>query len=650
MEVELRKKLRGVEDKLAGVKEKMRSLRKEEKLLLSERTELDFRLKDALEAKTCAFVGEDWLREKFPWSSKVRELLSRFDLSEFRPLQLESINIILSGHDLLLIMPTGGGKSLCYQIPGLVKQGVCLVVSPLISLMEDQTLSLTRIGVRSSFLSANTSRDDATVTYRELSDPSASLKFLFVTPERVSKSKKLISCLEKAHAQSLLSLIVVDEVHCASQWGHDFRPDYKKLSILKLQFPSVPILGLTATATGQVLADVEDILSLSSPRLLRTGFNRRNLFFEVRAKPEQLLKQVEMLVAMIQLEFCGDSGIIYCLSKRDCENISLKLQENGLSAACYHADVLPHVRREVHLKWLNGDILIVVSTVAFGLGIDKKNVRFVIHHSLAKSVANYYQECGRAGRDGAAARCVLLYRPQDYFSHSCMVMTERTGICNLDAMARYCQDVSSCRRVLLAQHFNEEFQAGDCDMCDNCFISRSNTIASLNAAVSSSNFEVRQMYKAMIELIELAAARKERLTAAKLLTSWKKQYKSESKLLSDYACMCIIMRGLLDGIFREDYHFTPYNTISYLLVGFSADTLLSDTHGVLDKFEFRERNYELLAPLLRSHFENFTANNCSVTKPKTPIVISDGSSDSDEDYKFKSKRFCAEQSAISCDD
>ena len=651
--MELTEQLRLITDKLASVREQIKSLRREERSLASEKTEIESMLEDTQRAD----AGEegDWSREDFPWSTRVRELLTAFRIPEFRPFQLESINAVLSGSDLLLIMPTGGGKSLCYQIPALVRPGFCLVVSPLISLMEDQTLSLASLGVEARLLSSEAPREEASLILRLLSDPASALKVLFVTPERVARSKRLISSLEKAHQLSLLSLIVIDEVHCASQWGHDFRPDYKKLCIFKLQFGGVPILGLTATASAQVLRDVQEILRLPVPVVLRCGFNRANLFCEVRMKAESVKDQVASLVALISGEFPGESGIVYCLSKKDCELVAAQLQANGLSAGSYHADLSMSRRREVHHSWLGGDVLVVVATVAFGLGIDKKNVRFVIHHSLPKSVANYYQECGRAGRDGNSARCVLFFRPQDYFSHSTMVMTEKTGIRNLNAITQYCLDGSTCRRVLVAQHFNEPFDALVCDkMCDNCQMALDMPTGSPMSTAVAKHGEV---CKSLFRLLESASIRKERLTAIKLLALWRKECRPQSRAVSSFACMCILMQGLIIGVFREEYHFTPYSTISYIVASSYASALednLSKCPALNPSvLEYRETRSGELVDLISSRVRNFNSipllppNLCKPFRTNESIFLNISSdSDSAEECELNPKKFCSEQSAI----
>lgn len=252
---------------------------------------------------------QDWEKGVFPWTDKVQSLMtSTFKLDSFRPLQLSSINATLSSRDSVLIMPTGGGKSLCYQLPSLINNGLTLVISPLVSLMQDQLLAVQTLQIESSMLNAATPRDEVTRIHRNMSAKGSTLKLLYVTPERIAKSKRFMSSLEKSYKLKQLCLIVIDEVHCASQWGHDFRPDYKKLGILKTQFPECPILGLTATATSKVLADVKEMLSLSRCLVFRASYNRANLFYDVRPKSNSHKSQVEEIAKLIKTKYANDSG------------------------------------------------------------------------------------------------------------------------------------------------------------------------------------------------------------------------------------------------------------------------------------------------------------------------------------------------------
>ncbi len=254
----------------------------------------------------------DWEDGIFPWTDKVQTTLkSVFKLDSFRHLQLSSINATLSSRDNILIMPTGGGKSLCYQLPTCMNGGLTLVVSPLVSLMQDQLLAVKSLHIESNMLNASTPRDEVTRIHRAISVKGSSLKLLYVTPERIAKSKRIMSTLEKSYKLKQLSLIVIDEVHCASQWGHDFRPDYKKLGVLKTQFPDCPILGLTATATSKVLADVKEMLSISRCLIFRASYNRSNLFYDVRSKSNSHKAQVEEMAQLIKTKYKNSSGNIH---------------------------------------------------------------------------------------------------------------------------------------------------------------------------------------------------------------------------------------------------------------------------------------------------------------------------------------------------
>ena len=395
-----------------------------------------------------------------------------FGISKFRPLQLPVMRAVLSGCDTVAVMPTGSGKSLLYQLPAVMLPGLTLVVSPLRSLMRDQVLQLQAAGVHAAFLAAGQERSHATAVYAAMlgkggrassgvggvkrpraghsevgagegvgpppSPLPGQLKVLFVTPERIAKSKLLKSKLEAAHKSGLLSLLVVDEVHCVSQWGHDFRPDFKQLSVLKAQFPAVPCLGLTATASNKVLQDVQRMLQLTDCQVFRTSVRRPNLFLEVQPKANTASGVAEQLTSIVQ-QAQGGAGIVYCLSRKDAETCTAALLETGVAAGCYHAWLSDEQRESVHDAWAAGALQVICATVAFGMGINMLRVRFVVHHSLPKSVEGYSQEAGRAGRDGAPARCVLLYRASDVFRQSIMAYSEQGGLAKLYAMAAYAQ-------------------------------------------------------------------------------------------------------------------------------------------------------------------------------------------------------------------
>ncbi|CAG0900109.1 unnamed protein product, partial [Darwinula stevensoni] len=378
---------------------------------------------------------------EFPWSKEIKEALrGKFKLEKFRDLQLAAINASLSRHDVILIMPTGGGKSLVYQLPAVVSQGVTLVVSPLVSLMEDQIMALHKLQIHADMLNASCSREKVSQILNALIDKHGDLKLLYVTPEKMAKSKRFMSKLQKCYELGLLARVAIDEVHCCSQWGHDFRPDYKFLGILRSMFPKTPILGLTATATSNVTEDVKEFLNIPQAMVFKSSFNRPNLYYEVQEKSSSLKDSLDILSSLLTQDFAGQSGIIYTLTIRESEELTTELQKRGLQVGCYHANLEAKTRSDIHQKWLQNEIQAVVATVAFGMGIDKPDVRFVIHHCMSKSMENFYQESGRAGRDEERARCIVLFRFADIFRISTMVFTERTGLTNLYSMVSYCLD------------------------------------------------------------------------------------------------------------------------------------------------------------------------------------------------------------------
>jgi len=314
----------------------------------------------------------------FVWSSKVQQVLEdSFKLSKFRPMQLSCINATLSRHDVILVMPTGGGKSLCYQIPAIIDEGFSLVISPLVSLMQDQMMSLDRLNITCRTLNASSSKEEVKTVHSLMLAKPSTLKLLFVTPEKLAKSKQFMSKLQKANDLKLVSRIVIDEIHCTSQWGHDFRPDYKFLGILKRQFPAIPLLGLTATATDKVLADIKKILGLKNCLVFKTSYNRPNLYYEVLPKSSSHKTQVDEVVSIIKRRFNNQSGaqmysycytsnscsvsagIIYCLSCKGTEQLADDLRANGIKSACYHANLSPDLRTLAHSQWLNNEIQVI---------------------------------------------------------------------------------------------------------------------------------------------------------------------------------------------------------------------------------------------------------------------------------------------------
>ncbi|ORZ04057.1 hypothetical protein BCR41DRAFT_426086 [Lobosporangium transversale] len=418
----------------------------------------------------------------YPWSRRVMAALRDiFGLQDFRMNQLAAINATLSGKDVFVLMPTGGGKSLCYQLPATVGNGsgntptgVTIVISPLLSLMQDQAMHLVKKGIPTVLLHGNLDAAMRKFVFDQLHAEQVIPKLVYMTPEMLSKSGQAQSTLRRLHSRKLLARFVIDEAHCLSQWGHDFRPDYKLLSQLKSTYPGVPLMALTATANAKVQQDVLFNLGMQNCLVLKQSFNRRNLYYEVRAKTGQIYADIH---AFITATFPGSSGIIYCTSKRACEEIADKLRnEYGLSAQHYHAGLDKSDRIAIQKSWQDGGTQIIVATVAFGMGIDKANVRFVIHHSLPQSLEGYYQETGRAGRDGNNAHCILFYTYRDKATIEFMIdkgegnhEQKQRQRDNLKQMIMYCENKMDCRRAQVLSYFGEHFSPLDCaNTCDNC--------------------------------------------------------------------------------------------------------------------------------------------------------------------------------------
>ncbi|MFZ5515476.1 MAG: DNA helicase RecQ [Candidatus Zhuqueibacterota bacterium] len=384
-----------------------------------------------------------------------------FGFTAFRPLQEEIIKTILAKQDVFVLMPTGGGKSLCYQLPSILNDGLTIVVSPLIALMKDQVDSLRDYGITAAFINSSQSYEQISDIKKEL--VSNKIKLLYVAPERLAIPEFLefLSALK-------LCLFTIDEAHCISEWGHDFRPDYRKLVLLKRKFPAVPMAAFTATATPIVQQDIVQHLELKNPQLFKASFNRPNLFYTVLNKGETYQQLTDYLHS-----HAGDSGIIYCQSRNTVDSLTAALQQDGYKAVAYHAGMEPAERTRNQDQFIKDNVDIVVATIAFGMGIDKPNVRFVIHYDLPKNLERYYQETGRAGRDGLKSDCILFYSYGDrakieYFLKQMEDDHEREiAYQKLIRMVGFCES-NVCRRKIMLDYFGEAHTFERCDMCDNC--------------------------------------------------------------------------------------------------------------------------------------------------------------------------------------
>ena len=394
-----------------------------------------------------------------PTSASI--LKETFGYDTFRPLQREVIENVMARRDTLAVMPTGGGKSLCYQIPSLLFDGLTVVVSPLISLMKDQVEQLRAFGVPALFLNSSLGPQE----YQENMDyvKRGEVKLLYVAPETLL-TPRILTLL----AGLKVDCLTIDEAHCISEWGHDFRPEYRQLVQVRKQFPQAVCLALTATATSRVRQDIRSTLQFATSNEFVASFDRENLFIEVLPKRDATRQTMDMLE-----RYKDQSGIVYCFSRKQVDDLASYLISRGYSARPYHAGLEDIERKRNQEAFIRDDVQIIIATIAFGMGINKPNVRFVIHYDLPKSVEGYYQEIGRAGRDGLPAHCLLLYSYADvaklnYFIDQKEGEERRVAIQHLNAIVGYAEDETSCRRKPLLNYFGESYAADNCSNCDNC--------------------------------------------------------------------------------------------------------------------------------------------------------------------------------------
>ncbi|MCU0397459.1 MAG: DNA helicase RecQ [Cyclobacteriaceae bacterium] len=397
------------------------------------------------------------VEEKDELKLKLKEV---FGYTTFRGNQERIIRNILDGKNTFVIMPTGAGKSLCYQLPALMLEGLAIVISPLIALMKNQVDQMNAYGVNARFLNSTLSKGEITRLKKDCVN--GIVKLLYVAPESLTKEENL-EFLKKIK----VSFVAIDEAHCISEWGHDFRPEYRRIKSMIQQFGNLPVVALTATATPKVQLDIQKNLQMEDADIFLSSFNRKNLYYEVRPKKETKKQLIKFL-----REHKGKSGIVYCLSRKKVEEIAKLISVNGFKAAPYHAGLDADVREKNQDDFLNEEVDIIVATIAFGMGIDKPDVRFVVHYDVPKSLEGYYQETGRAGRDGLEGLCLMFYSHNDLnklekFNKDKSVQERENARVLLQEMEYYAES-PVCRRRQLLHYFGEEFKEDNCGMCDNC--------------------------------------------------------------------------------------------------------------------------------------------------------------------------------------
>ncbi|MEE9371415.1 MAG: RecQ family ATP-dependent DNA helicase, partial [Saprospiraceae bacterium] len=388
-------------------------------------------------------------------------LKDKFGYDHFRPLQEEAITTVIEGQDVLLVLPTGGGKSLCFQVPALAKKGMSIVVSPLIALMDDQVIALRENGINAHAIHSNVTASDLNEAYEKVFSEETSI--IYMSPERL-----LTESMLQYLSNQKVSLFAIDEAHCVSVWGNDFRPEYEKLKLLKEKFPTVPTIALTATADNATQKDIIEKLALSQPKHLLGSFERKNITITARPGIERI-KEIRKFINKYE----GEAGIIYCLSRKACESVAESLQSYGLEAAYYHAGMSSNDRKHTHNKFLYDDIKIICATIAFGMGIDKSNIRWVIHYNMPKNLEGYYQEIGRSGRDGEPAEVLLFSSTADLVKLRSFIdgseANEKFKIIQSQKLNRMWEfaNAHNCRTNMILNYFGE-FRSEPCGHCDNC--------------------------------------------------------------------------------------------------------------------------------------------------------------------------------------
>ena len=511
-----------------------------------------------------------------------------FGFTSLKPFQQEVIDSMLMDDDILVISPTGSGKSLCFQLPALLQEGMTIVLSPLRSLIYDQVESLKNKGVNCDLLNGDLKVSERARVYGELSKKIPEIKLLYSTPESVICNDETMALIKNLHTRGLIARFVLDEAHCISTWGHDFRPKYLGVRNLRSEYPGVPIIALTATATNKVEADIMDILGLDNPKIFKRSFLRVNLNISIIDRTKDTIKTISCL---LHNKYEGQSAIIYAHSRKECEKLSKTLKELGVSSDFFHAGVSAKKRNEVQTGWIKNEIQVIVATIAFGMGIDKADVRVVFHYNLPKSIEGYYQEIGRAGRDGKTADCILYYSYQDKIVYEKMFIQSIKNTTNmfykkktidnikyqiekLYDMIGFIENNRDCRHILLCNYFCEKRKEklGFCEnLCDNC-----NNMRTL---------EIKDYSELCKSILDIIMTKKDvnKTKVKKILMGSKTEKESEN--YKDY------------GKFRKEKGVNIDRVMIYLIINKYVKENLINTHNGfwMEKLELYKKSQKILS-------------------------------------------------------
>ncbi|XP_018494639.1 putative ATP-dependent DNA helicase Q1 [Galendromus occidentalis] len=586
--------LEDIDLQLARIEQRIEKLKAKESELIERRNRI--KLEQAAKENE---VPVEQFYGVFPWTEKIRHLVQKkFGHSTLGETQEAALNCILSGTDSIVVMPAGSGKSLIYQLASQYLPGLVLVVTPLTSLLEDQVAAMEAIDPHFPVFGVhiNLLKEDLNQIFVKMSFQAhhQSKLMLFVTPDKLSKSKQFMAKVTKTYEKKKLSLIVVDEAHCCASNGNDFRSDYQTLSSFRSTYPGVPIVALTSVASQLVVLDIANALNLGKRAVFRESSNLPNICYEVDFVEIGRPNVIGEIAMLIKKNYPEQAGIVCCFSVKDAEDVATVLvKDHGIKAKPYHHQLKMNYRSKVHKQWLTDKIHVIVVTSTFGMGINKPNCRFVVHYTLPKSLQNYYIETGRAGRRGQRANALCMFKFQDVFRLSSMVFTEKNGLKYLYRMIAYCLNRSKCRRQLLQESLSEGY--GECpvvcstdnleSMCDNCRNPQKRELV-----------DVTEYVKLFSTIFEELSASGQRVTGWKLMDVFRKRLNKENAPahIKEHVGQ-IIVWSLCEGYLEEKFHFTPYSTISHLAEGSRMKRLIEGSEKAeLEMYGIQKRSIDMV--------------------------------------------------------